>query len=165
MDFLPFEYWEGVLTVIKVLAAVFSIICLGVIIYFLRNSSYFMFHYGYDMRDFLKTGGAASKKVAKQWNTISRRLNSPNDSDWKIAIIEADKFIDEVVRNLGGEGKTLGERLNSLPLGTIVHINEVWEAHKIRNNIVHDPDYRLSQSRAKETIAMYEVVLKEFEVL
>lgn len=165
MDLLPLEYWERQIFVLKILAGVLSVALLFAIVYFLRNSSYIMFFYGEDIRDFLMVGASEARKIARQWNTIVRRLNSPNESDWKLAIIEADKFIDEVVKNIGGEGKTLGERLRSLPQGTIQHLDELWEAHKVRNNIVHDPDFRLTQQRAREVIGLYEMVLKEFEVL
>ena len=70
-----------------------------------------------------------------------------------------------MVRNIGGQGNTLGERLASLPPGSIQHLDELWAAHKVRNNIVHDPDYRLTQEKAREVASQYEEVLKEFEVL
>jgi hypothetical protein len=164
MDLLPFEYWQSFLFVLKIVAAALTVILIGEIIYFLRNSGYIMFYYGSDLRDFFMVGAGASKKIAKQWTAITRRINSANDSDWKLAIIEGDKFVDDVVRHLGGQGNTLGERLNSLPPGTIQNLDELWSAHKVRNNIVHDPDYRLTQDKAKEVVGQYEKVLKEFEV-
>lgn len=165
MDLLPFEYWQTPLFIIKIAAAMVSVILLGGIVYFLRKSGYLMFYYGSDLRDFFMAGAGASKKIAKQWAMITRRIASMNDSDWKLAIIEADKFVDDVVRHLGGQGNTVGERLNSLPPGSIQHLDELWAAHKVRNNIVHDPDYQLNQQGAKDTIALYETVLKEFEVM
>jgi hypothetical protein len=165
MDLLPFEYWQSLFFVLKIIAAVLTVIFIGGILYFLRNSGYIMFFYGSDLRDFFMVGGGASKKIAKQWTLIARRINSTNDSDWKLAIIEADKFVDDVVRHLGGQGSTLGERLNSLPAGTIQNLDALWAAHKVRNNIVHDPDYRFTQDKAREVVSQYEEVLKEFEVL
>jgi hypothetical protein len=45
---------------------------------------------------------------------------------------------------MGFIGDTLGERLEKLTDATIPNLNQLSDAHKVRNSIVHDPDYKLS---------------------
>jgi len=42
---------------------------------------------------------------------------------------------------------------------------EVQGAHEIRNNIVHDPDYRLNLDGAQKTISFYEKAFTDLDVL
>ena len=37
---------------------------------------------------------------------------------------------------------------------------EVWEAHKIRNQIVHEPDFEITQSEARKILGIYEKAVK-----
>jgi len=41
----------------------------------------------------------------------------------------------------------------------------VREIHKIRNNIIHDPTYKLSQEEVKKALAVYEKALIELDAL
>ena len=38
---------------------------------------------------------------------------------------------------------------------------EVWEAHKIRNQIVHEPDFEVSQSEARQIVGIYDRAIKK----
>jgi hypothetical protein len=53
--------------------------------------------------------------------------------------------------------------LQKVTAGTLPNVEEVWEAHKIRNNIVHDPDYRLSLDEAKRALEIYEKALTDLQ--
>jgi hypothetical protein len=40
-------------------------------------------------------------------------LHSPNSNDWRVAIIEADAMLDELVQSYNFPGENLGERLKN----------------------------------------------------
>ncbi|PIR71619.1 MAG: hypothetical protein COU43_01525, partial [Candidatus Nealsonbacteria bacterium CG10_big_fil_rev_8_21_14_0_10_37_25] len=94
-----------------------------------------------------------------------RRLETEMESEWKLAVIEADKIMDDILNRMGFGGKSLGERLGKLTAVSLPNIEEVKEAHKIRNNIIHDPTYRLSLEEAKRVIAIYEKALTDLQAL
>ena len=64
----------------------------------------------------------------------------------KIAIIEADKLVDNILKKGGIKGSTLGERLrNTEKLVPREVYSNMWEAHKVRNMIVHDDDFDIKK--------------------
>lgn len=96
------------------------------------------------------------KVVSGQWNKARSLLNTDQP---QFAVIEADKIFDSVLRQLGFRGATMGERLkNSQP--SISNINQVWGAHKLRNQLVHETEAKISKKQAQEALASFEKALK-----
>jgi hypothetical protein len=87
------------------------------------------------------------------------------ESEYKLAVIEADSVLDDILKRMGFAGQTLGERLEKLTSASLTNIEEVREAHKTRNNIVHDPNYRLSLDEARKLISIYEKALVDLQAL
>ncbi|MEK7062356.1 MAG: hypothetical protein AAB940_01335, partial [Patescibacteria group bacterium] len=61
---------------------------------------------------------------------------------------------------MGYMGNTLADRLSHLTSATLPNISELSAAHTIRNNIVHDPDYRLTLDEARKTLETYQKALQ-----
>lgn len=92
-------------------------------------------------------------------------LDSLNPNDWKLAIIEADIILDEILKQHGYPGNSLGERLKSISPQQLASLQDAWEAHKVRNRIAHDgADFVLTKRLAEDTIARYRKVFNEFGV-
>ena len=83
----------------------------------------------------------------------------------KLAIIEADALLNEVLERMAYTGESLGERLKQVESSVLPNIEQVWQAHRVRNDIVHDPDYRLPVDRAKAILEVYEQAFKHFDAL
>lgn len=105
------------------------------------------------------------KKLVKKWGRIEKRLELGQEAELKLAVIEADKFFDDILKRIGYLGKNMGERLKKINPGQMANINDIWSAHKIRNNIVHDIDYKLTSVDAERAIGAYRKALEELEVL
>jgi hypothetical protein len=70
---------------------------------------------------------------------------SANSNDWRVAIIEADTMLDELVQSYNFAGENLGERLKNANTKIMPTVQSAWEAHKVRNRIAHDGiNYNLS---------------------
>lgn len=96
---------------------------------------------------------------------VQQHIQSENPNDWKLAIIEADIILDDVLKEKGFAGNTLGERLRSISPTQLASLNDAWEAHKVRNRIAHEgSDFVLTERIAHETINQYLRVFAEFEV-
>ena len=94
-------------------------------------------------------------------------LHSSSDSpnDWKLAIIEADIILDELLKEAGYAGVSLGERLKSISPNQLQSLDDAWQAHKIRNQIAHaGSDFVLTQKLAQDTIKQYRRVFHELGV-
>lgn len=105
------------------------------------------------------------RKLGKKWAKIEQRLKSGQDAELKLAVIEADKFFDDVLKKVGFFGKDMGERLKRINSSQIANIDDIWQAHKARNNIVHDVDYKLTELEAERAVKSYKKALEELEVL
>lgn len=106
------------------------------------------------------SGGASQSK----WEEILRHVDSAREAEWKFAVVEADKLVDDVLKSAGYHGETMGDRLMNIEKGQIVSLEGLWEAHKIRNKLVHDVNYFLRQAEARRAVQLYENTLKELGV-
>jgi uncharacterized membrane protein len=116
-----------------------------------------------------KTAIAIAKKAtvrSDRWEIVLKHLNSENASEWRLAVIEADTFLEEALRRMGYSGTTLGDVLKKIDRTVLVSINDAWEAHKVRNMIAHKgSSFAFSKHEAKRVISLYEKVFKELEIL
>ncbi|MFH1473088.1 MAG: hypothetical protein ABIF06_01585 [bacterium] len=101
-----------------------------------------------------------------RWERIKMLTNSTNESDWRLAIIEADGMLDELLRSAGYHGESTGEMLKAVEKSDFLAIESAWEGHKMRNKIAHSAgSFQLNEREAKQTIAHFEAVFKEFEII
>ena len=106
-------------------------------------------------------GGA----LAARWAEISRHIDSTNEGEWKFAVIEADKLVDDVLKSGGFAGESMGERLMNIDKSQLVSLDGLWDAHKTRNRLVHDSNYFLRYAEAKRAVRLYEETLRELGAL
>lgn len=101
-----------------------------------------------------------------KWEKVVAHVDSLNENDWRIAIIEADILLGELLEKLSLPGDTIGDKLKAVEKSDFRTLDDAWEAHKTRNRISHDgQDFALSQREAKTVIGLYEKVFKEFEII
>jgi len=115
-----------------------------------------------DLNSPIPSGGGG---IGARWEEVIRHIDSIKEAEWKYAVIEADKLIDELLRKAGFQGDTMGERLRSIEPGAIASLQDLWDAHKIRNLIAHDTEYTLRYAEARDAIRKYEKVLRELGVM
>jgi hypothetical protein len=99
----------------------------------------------------------------RRWAEVQRHVRSNTETDWKLAIVEADIMLGEVLAEAGHGGLTIADQLKSAAGGTFKTAQDAWDAHKIRNRIAHEgADFVLTQSMAKEAIYKFQRVFEEF---
>jgi len=99
----------------------------------------------------------------KRWQELEAML-AGGASQWAVAVIEADKLLDRVMRSMALPGKDFGERLRFLSLSR-PEIRAVWPAHLIRNRLVHESHYELERRVALNALKTFERALKDLGVL
>lgn len=118
----------------------------------------------YDLEQFLKNMPATDNKNT-HWLNVERLISSENESDWKQAVMEADKILEELLINLGYQGVSLGDRLLAVEKGDMLTLDEAWEAHKYRNKIAHEKDFQVSEREALRIINLYKKVFQEYRFI
>lgn len=102
----------------------------------------------------------------RKWERVMSHINSMNESDWKLAILEADIMLDELLNKQGYKGDTMGEKLKQVERSDFTTIDLAWEGHKVRNAVAHEgSEYMITQREAERIIKLYEAVFKEFKYI
>lgn len=103
------------------------------------------------------------KAMAEKWEKVLAHINSTSPSDWRLAILEADIMLGDLLEKMGYQGDSIGEKLKGVEKGDFITLNQAWEAHKVRNKIAHEgADFQLSERDAKNAIDMFKQVFSEF---
>ncbi len=101
-----------------------------------------------------------------KWKLVQEHVNSLDANKWKLAILEADIILNELLDTLNLPGQSIGDKLKAVETSDFTSIEEAWEAHKIRNAIAHQgSDFLLNEREVKRVIGLYEKVFKEFEII
>lgn len=99
-------------------------------------------------------------KYRLKWMAIERQLNKDDQSGCVLAVLNADKLLDQALRERGIKGQTMGERMKTAK-ETWSNANAVWSAHKLRNQIAHESDHHLAYEDARRAIAGFKQALKD----
>ena len=152
------------LVIFPILGGLFSVGLLVLIVFLIRRTEVF----GLAVKEWQsvakKTPIPKGKLVAK-WASIKKDLESPDEARWRLAIINADSILDEVIKSIGYPGETMGERLKNIKPYQFPNLDDAWRAHKVRNFLAHDPTYKLSRLVAERTFEIYQNIFKEFEII
>lgn len=108
--------------------------------------------------------GMDKEEIKRRWAEIVGLLDKKSEIQYKMAVMEADKLLDQILKSLNYPGSTLGERLK-FACHKNPRVRDVWWAHKIRNQLVHEADYRLSYNYAKKALGSFENAFRELGVI
>lgn len=108
-----------------------------------------------------KRGGRLDvEKYRVRWLEIEQSLVKGNETTYHMAILNADKLVDQALRELGYPGETMGERIKATR-GKLSHRDELWTAHKLRNRIAHETEVRVSYNQARRALGGFKRTLKD----
>lgn len=91
---------------------------------------------------------------------IENSLRKDNELSFNAAVVEADKLLDKALMEIGLPGKTMGERMKSAA-NKFSSNNSVWYAHKIRNQIAHERNFKIDYNKAAHALKAYRQALKD----
>ncbi len=118
-----------------------------------------------ELKTELNPPGEAVSAHDNRWQEIKSHVNSFKESEWKFAVIEADKLVDDVLKSAGFAGESMGERLMLIKPDQLLNLQYLWDAHKLRNLLVHDVNYQITHRQAIWAVEAFENVLRELEAL
>jgi hypothetical protein len=101
----------------------------------------------------------------ERWQSVIRRVNLASPESMRLAIIEADGVVDAILKDVGISGEHMADRLMRIAPESLLSLNRLWRAHRLRNELVHTPGFTLSAEEAKKIIEDYESFLKEIGIL
>ena len=149
---------------IQFVSALFAIALFAVWIYMLLETGVVKARIN-EFREMAAVSQIPQRKLSNQWGGVIERINTNDESQWKLAIIEADSILDELIKVLGYKGETMGERMANINPGQFPNLDDAWRAHKVRNFIAHDPSYKMNKAIVLRAIKIYELIFNEFNIL
>jgi hypothetical protein len=91
---------------------------------------------------------------------IENQLKRDENSSYHLSVLNADKLVDQALRERGVSGQTMGERMkNSANLFS--DRNGIWTAHKLRNKIAHESDAHVTYDEARYALSCFKKALKD----
>lgn len=110
----------------------------------------------------IQEGGIDKQFLQKKWQEIEELMSLGRPSNFARAVLEADKLLDHVLKGLRTPGLTMGDRLKASknrfsPEG----LDAAWKAHKVRNEIVHNSQYEITDFMAREAILNFKKAIEE----
>ena len=108
---------------------------------------------------------AYGKSANEQWDAIINRLKKGDETNLKLAVIEADNLMGDILKRMGLPGADMAERLKQIKPEEVTSVNKIWETHDIRNQIVHQPNFHLTQEEAEKAVGNIEEALRELDYL
>ncbi|HEY4506699.1 MAG TPA: hypothetical protein VJH71_00850 [Candidatus Paceibacterota bacterium] len=168
-DFLLKIDYQSVVSDIRLIAVILSFVFAGLLIWIMiKMSDLYKKKIVEEIKQNIESLTPPAEAVTaydRRWQEIKNHVGSFVQAEWKMAVIEADKFVDDVLKNSGFSGESMGERLMLIRPDQIVNIQYLWDAHKLRNLLVHDADFHLTHQQAIFAINAFESVLKELGAL
>lgn len=104
------------------------------------------------------------EKYRSRWITIEQQLKRNESQSYHMAVVNADKLLDQALKEKGINGETMAMRMKVMQR-MWSHANAVWAAHKLRNRIAHEPDVNASYDDARRALAAYKEALKDMGAL
>lgn len=102
-------------------------------------------------------------EIARRWKTI-QMVSKTGASGLRNSVMEADKLLDHVMKQMGYPGDTMAERMK-IAGREFTDRDGVWRAHKLRNAMAHEIEFDLVSSQAHEAIREFERALKDLKAL
>ena len=92
--------------------------------------------------------------------SIENQLKRDEVSSYHLSVLNADKLVDQALRDRGIKGQTMGERMKNA-VNLFSDRNGIWTAHKLRNNIAHEQDAVVTYEEARYALRSFKIALKD----
>ena len=100
------------------------------------------------------------ERYQAKWLAVENSVARDNAASWQLAIMNADKLLDQALRERKFRGQTMGERMKAAQKAW-TNANHVWGAHKIRNRLAHEADAAVNYETTLRALGAYKQGLKD----
>ncbi|MDP2656456.1 MAG: hypothetical protein Q8P11_02735 [bacterium] len=108
--------------------------------------------------------GTSRQELTARWAKIEQLAMQNDEMSGKMALMEADKFFDLALKMMMFSGDTMGERMKVAGY-KFPKMQDAWQAHILRNKMVHDAQFSLRPDSARRAVGQYKNALKQMNVL
>lgn len=103
--------------------------------------------------------GLKREQIVSQWKQIEQLMVQPGEMSLKLAVMEADKLLDHVLKLMFMPGDDMGHRLK-YACRKYDQLKKVWWAHKVRNQLAHESTFHLDKRMGERAIRAFKKALE-----
>ncbi len=162
--FTSIVFWQALYALFRGVFIFFDIMLLGIFIYSVSQAIPYRPAL-FEKKKSRRTLTLQTAVFIDRWNAVLKKISVGSPESLRIGVIEADGIVDSVLQALGITGEHMADRLAKVNPDTLQSLNRVWRAHRLRNDLVHTPEFSLSAEDAQAAIGDYESFLKEIGIL
>jgi hypothetical protein len=159
-DFLEqsviFQGFKFIVGIVVVVMAIDIVIILYILI--VRDGYYTSFTLGHGIPDLVGT-------MKSRWSRVLRLIKSNNQKYQREAVIESGNMLYEILEKIGHEGSTLDEMLEKMVGPQLANIEDLKDASRVKNLIINDESYKLTEQVALTTVKAFGEALAEHETI
>ncbi len=157
-------------TIIGIISVCISILSLFIIIFSLVRLIEIQIFDAQEIEHEINHALARDKETDRstnpRWKYIQTLIESPNESDWRIAVLEADTLLEESLKEKDIVGNNMSELLEEAKANGYPNIQGAWDAHLIRNKIAHEgADFPFTQIEGRRVIKLYQNIFEDLKVI
>ncbi|MBI4034104.1 MAG: hypothetical protein HY378_00965 [Candidatus Brennerbacteria bacterium] len=156
---------RGLLFTLRWIFLVLDVILLALFIYVFTRALEYRPDFIFAPKPRKRPSSLRDPKFLGRWETILKKADSKPPESLTLAIVEADSFVDDVLKKMNLAGEHMADRLERLDRRDLKSIDRLWKAHRIRNDLVHTPGFTVPAADAKGILGDYEAFLKEIGLL
>ncbi len=106
--------------------------------------------------------GLNKQDYRSKWLRIEGNVGTEPGSQ-QLAVLNADKLLDQALKARGFKGETMGDRLKAAR-PSFKNNNAVWAAHKLRNQIAHE-EVAIKPQTIRQALSAFKSALKDLGAL
>jgi hypothetical protein len=149
---------------LEILSVIVTAALIAATVFFIAKTGWFTTRVD-RVRHVILKADMPKKRAQDAWKKTQAHFFAGDDNDLKIAIMEADNLLEDALRFAGVRGNNLGDRLKNLKKTDVPNLDQIWQAHKLRNQIAHEANFTLRRDLAERTLGIYEEALHNLGVL
>jgi hypothetical protein len=153
----------GLYTTLVVVSVGFSAVCLAGVVYATIRLSHIRGAQRRELRALTHQAISGEDTENERWQEVLSYAASDDEELWRLAVIEADVMLDDMLDAAGYPQEELGAKLRNVERSDFRTIDQAWEAHKLRNVIAHEGSgYNLTKREVQQAMEQYRQVFNEF---
>lgn len=102
--------------------------------------------------------------VAEAWAAIVAQSKRGADGA-RLAVIDADRLVDALLKDAGYEGEGALERMRQLPADRLASVGGLLSAHRLRNRLVHEVEFKPREADLDAALEQFRTFLTEVRYL
>lgn len=151
--------FRGLRFVVGIIVVVLTLdILLLMYILIIKDKYYRAWHLGQGVPNIVNT-------MKRRWSRVVKMVKSGDIRQQKEAVIESGNMLYEVLEDVGHEGASLDKMLNSMVGPQLANIDDLKNASRVKNVVVNDEGYELSDEVAMTTVKAFGEALAEHKTI